>query len=93
MGLFYDIDTLREMVTFVYDANGRPDAIAGKHDDLLFSDMIANEIRAQQPFSSVGGESTIRVKWRADQYEDYRNAGAEEKAYLLKKWGNPFEGE
>ena len=46
--LFHDIPTLREMITFVYDDNGRPDAIAGKHDDLLFSDMIANEIRGQQ---------------------------------------------
>lgn len=46
--LFHDIPTLREMITFVYDDNGRPDAIEGKHDDLLFSDMIANEIRGQQ---------------------------------------------
>lgn len=46
--LFHDIPTLREMITFVYDDNGRPDAIAGKHDDLLFSDMIAGEIRGQQ---------------------------------------------
>jgi hypothetical protein len=46
--LFHDIPTLREMITFVYDDDGRPDAISGKHDDLLFSDMIANEIRGQQ---------------------------------------------
>lgn len=46
--LFNDAAMLRECITFVYDENGRPDAISGKHDDLLFSDMIANEIRTQQ---------------------------------------------
>lgn len=48
--LFYDIQTLLEMTTFVYDKDGRPDAMSGKHDDLLISDMIANEIRPQQRF-------------------------------------------
>jgi hypothetical protein len=42
------IDTLREMLTFVYDENNRPDAMSGKHDDLLFSDMIARETSKQQ---------------------------------------------
>jgi len=42
------IDTLREMLTFVEDDNGRPDAMSGKHDDLLFSDMIARETSRQQ---------------------------------------------
>lgn len=48
--LFNDLVMLRECLTFVYDKNGRPDAIVGKHDDQLFSDMIANEIRSQQTF-------------------------------------------
>lgn len=46
--LFNDIPTLQEMLTFVYDENNRPDAEQSKHDDLLFSDMIAEEIRGQQ---------------------------------------------
>lgn len=46
--LFHDVATLQEMLTFVYDENNRPDAETGKHDDLLFSDMIAEEIRGQQ---------------------------------------------
>lgn len=45
---FNDINTLREMLTFAEDKNGRPDAMSGKHDDLLFSDMIAEECRRQQ---------------------------------------------
>jgi len=46
--LINDIPTLDEMLSFVYDENNRPDAETGKHDDLLFSEMIANEIRWQQ---------------------------------------------
>lgn len=45
---FNDIETLNEMLTFVKDENGRPDAQSGKHDDLLFSDMIGEAIRGQQ---------------------------------------------
>lgn len=45
--LITDIETLNEMLTFV-DVDGRPDAQSGKHDDLLMSDMIGNDIRGQQ---------------------------------------------
>ena len=46
--LFTDIDTIGEMITFIYDEDMRPDATEGKHDDLLFSDMIAQAARCQQ---------------------------------------------
>ena len=46
--LFTHIGFLSECLTFVMDKNGRPDAESGKHDDLLFSDMIANASRTQQ---------------------------------------------
>lgn len=46
--LFTDIETIGEMLTFVYDEDMRPDATEGKHDDLLFSDMIAQAARCQQ---------------------------------------------
>ena len=46
--LLNDIPTLEQMLTFIYDDKGRPDAMEGKHDDLLFSEMIANQIREQQ---------------------------------------------
>lgn len=49
--LFTDITMLDECLTFVYDEDNRPDAETGKHDDVLFSDMIANEIRSQQSFT------------------------------------------
>lgn len=46
--LINDIPTLEEMLSFVYDENNRPDAESGKHDDMLISEMICNEIRWQQ---------------------------------------------
>ena len=49
--LFTYIPMLDECLTFVYDDKGRPDAESGKHDDILFSDMIANQIRSQQTMS------------------------------------------
>jgi hypothetical protein len=45
---FVDIDTLQEALTFVKDKNGRPDAMSGKHDDLLLSDMICEGVSGQQ---------------------------------------------
>lgn len=51
--LFTDIDTIGEMLTFVYDEDMRPDATEGKHDDLLFSDMIAQAARCQQNVEKV----------------------------------------
>lgn len=53
--LFNDITMLEECLTFIYKQgkNGlRPDAMSGKHDDAIFSDMIANEIRSQQSFEA-----------------------------------------
>jgi hypothetical protein len=46
--LFNDVEILSECLTFVYDKDGRPDAESGKHDDILFSDMIAEASRGQQ---------------------------------------------
>jgi len=45
--LFNDIDMLRECLSFV-DKDGRADAESGKHDDILFSDMIARASSCQQ---------------------------------------------
>lgn len=45
---FTDITMILECLSFIYDENMRPDAMQGKHDDLLFSDMIAETTRWQQ---------------------------------------------
>lgn len=60
--LFNDITFLDECLTFVYDKNNRPDAQSGKHDDILISDMIANEIRPQQRFTIVEHDTAKVIK-------------------------------
>ena len=45
---YTDITMILECLSFIYDEDMRPDAMSGKHDDLLFSDMIAEAIRWQQ---------------------------------------------
>jgi hypothetical protein len=45
---FTDITMILECLSFIYDENMRPDAMQGKHDDMLFSDMIAETTRWQQ---------------------------------------------
>ena len=69
--LFTDLAMLGECLTFIYDKNGRPDAMGGKHDDILFSDMIANEIRPQHTFN-VKEKPPEQLKgwWTRDELED-----------------------
>jgi hypothetical protein len=31
----------------------------------------------------------MKKKWTADMLEDYRNASAKDKEYLIKIWGEP----
>lgn len=86
--LFNDITMLRECMTFVYDKNDRPDAISGKHDDQLLSDMIAAEIRGQQSFA-IKQEDGNKTKWRADQWQDYNSANEADRKMLIGLWGEP----
>lgn len=45
-----DIDTLREMLTFIKNKVGRPEAEVGFHDDLVMALAIVYYIRTQQSF-------------------------------------------
>ena len=45
---FNDVTLLEEMLTFVRNEKGRPEAEKGAHDDMIFADAIALEIREQQ---------------------------------------------
>ena len=86
--LIYDIPTLQEAMTFIYDDNGRADAMDGKHDDLLFSDMIANQIREQQSYEAAkDGQRCSR--YTEDMLEDWRRAGSEERKLMVELWGSP----
>lgn len=66
--LIVDIPTLKQMLTFVYDKNGRPDAMPGEHDDLLIADCILNEISDQQ--TTIVQKEQKQIYTEDDYYED-----------------------
>lgn len=73
-----DIEFINECLTFVIDENGRPDAETGKHDDLLFSDMIANECRSQQkylPSEQFKPKAPEPWQLQSEKKSDYKNGG------------------
>lgn len=78
IGLFNDITMLEECLTFIYK-DGRPDAMSGKHDDALFSDMIANEIRSQQSFEAEFKPEIIHESFHEDTLGS--NCGYSESPY------------
>lgn len=67
-GLFNDITMLNECITFIRK-DGRPDAMSGKHDDVLFSDMIANEIRRHQTFEAEVEKEPVHHSFDTDTNE------------------------
>ena len=50
VNLINDKDTLEEMLVFVRNEKGRPEAKEGEHDDLVMGLAIAYDIREQQQF-------------------------------------------
>jgi phage terminase large subunit len=82
-----DIKTLEEMLTFVKNENGRPQAQDGAHDDLLMGLAITYHIRDQQAYT-ITNEVRIDIsKLPQDLQDDYNNADAELKRRLAVKWG------
>jgi len=79
-------ETLMEMLTFVRNEKLRPEAEEGAHDDCIMSLAIAHYIRPQQG-ANFEAEKEFGAGWTSDMWQDYREASAEEKAYLRKKWG------
>ncbi len=67
--LFADIIMIQECLSFIYDENMRPDAMSGKHDDLLFSDMIAETTRWQQKVETVS-ENKLEGYFTPTELED-----------------------
>lgn len=53
----FDIDTLREMLTFIVNKNGRAEAEKGYHDDLTMALAIAYYIRPQQAMKKIKTEN------------------------------------
>lgn len=87
--LINDRDTLNEMLTFVRNEKGRPEAQSGSHDDLIMGLAIAHYIRPQQRYVADTAPDGKKIKWTDDMREDYRNANALGKSYLKSKWGKP----
>jgi hypothetical protein len=87
--LINDPDTLKEMLTFIKNERGRPEAQQGEHDDHVMALAIAYYIRPQQSFRAAVPEAP-RVQWTPDLWEDYRSADEAGRKYLVAKYGNPF---
>ncbi|QJC52908.1 hypothetical protein HGI30_15925 [Paenibacillus albicereus] len=64
--LINDLATLHEMLSFVRGPTGKPEAAAGKHDDLILSLAIAHQARGQQ---SMQMEPEVYYD-PADDYEE-----------------------
>lgn len=86
--LINDTDTLDEMLTFVRNEKGRPEAQAGAHDDLIMGLGIAHYSREQQTDEDERDEPK-KVEWRKDMIEDYYRASEADRAMLIKLWGEP----
>ena len=63
--LINDIPTLNEMLTFVRNAKGKPEAQEGKHDDLIMGLAIAFQTRSQQ---------SMCVEDETDEEPEYEHA-------------------
>lgn len=87
-GQLHDRATLEEMLTFVRNEAGRPEAENGAHDDCIMALAIAHYIRPQQRTERVTPEAE-RVVWTDDMWDDWRSADAAGRAYLESKWGKP----
>ena len=59
-----------------------------KNRNLIMSLAIANHVRPMQRRVADVPERA-KVRWTADMWEDWRSASADEKEYLLTKWGDP----
>ena len=59
---FMDAELLGEMLTFCYNEDHRPEALAGKHDDLVMAAAITYAIRHQQRMSVIERAEPPREK-------------------------------
>jgi phage terminase large subunit len=83
-----DGDTLGEMITFQYNQDRRPEAMAGEHDDLVMALAIAHYIRTQQEVLDEP-EPGMTALWTRDMREDYARADEEGRRVLEGLWGKP----
>lgn len=85
--LVCDRQTLMEMRVFQYNADHRPEALPGEHDDLVMALAIANAIRPQQRMT-MPDEARRMSGWTEDMWEDFYAADEETRRFLLEAWGS-----
>ncbi len=56
-----DKDTLREMLTFVRNDKGKPEALSGKHDDLVMALAIAHHVSKQGKHTYTAPEAEVDI--------------------------------
>lgn len=83
-----DVDTLKELLSFVRNSRGRAEAENGAHDDLVMALAIALYIMPECAEAHID-EQIQHVRWTADMWEDYENSDDEGKKYLIGKYGKP----
>nr|DAR49000.1 MAG TPA: Terminase large subunit [Caudoviricetes sp.] len=71
--LVNDLDTLREMLVFVKNDKGRPEAAEGEHDDLIMGLAIAHQIRPQQKMAYERPKE--EKERRSGSYDSFLNFG------------------
>lgn len=79
-----DIDTLREMLTFIVNKSGRAEAEDGYHDDLVMALAIAYYIRPQQAMK--------KIKTENEQLDDniFKEFGQDDD-YIEEDYGSPID--
>lgn len=89
--LLNDKTTLQEMLTFIRNPETfKPEAEEGAHDDTVMAMAIAMFVLdSGQVRSDPIEEDESAVVWTDDMYEDYYNAGAEDRRLLMERWGKP----
>lgn len=84
--LINDRTTLEEMLTFVRNDKGRPEAEEGAHDDCIMALAIAYYIRDQQTYTVKRTSNFDITRLSKDLQEDYNGATKDQQAYLKDKW-------
>ena len=65
--LLNDEATLDEMLTFVVNEKGKPEAMEGKHDDLIMALAIAHKAREQQHYTVTPQKERITGTWTTQE--------------------------
>ena len=81
-----DAETLREMLYFVVNANGKAEAIEGKHDDLVMALAIAHQVATQS--LAVWEDSNYKP---VDEFRRFFNLDDEEQYASYEEAGGYME--